>query len=126
MTDPRHHPDRTPELLEDIAEQLAVCRDIVADGYEMYMGASQDSYLRRRTAERAVEIIAEASRRLDADWKQQHPGVRWRYMTDMRNKIAHDYGAIHDDMVWEVIVGSVPEMGRLLGLAPAEDPYGPH
>lgn len=121
----RHGPGRDDAegLLADIAEQITVCQDLVADGREEFMGDGRLSYMRRRTAERALEIIAEAARRLDPSWRAEHPEVPWREMRDMRNKIAHDYGEIDYGLVWEVISVNIPQVGRVLGLAEVSDPY---
>ena len=116
-------PERTQELLADIAEQLAVCRDLVADGERAFMGSTRTSYMRRRTAERALEIVAEASRGLNPEWKRRHPDVPWREMIDMRNKISHDYGEIDHGFVWEVIAYNIPVVGELLELSVPSDPY---
>jgi uncharacterized protein with HEPN domain len=39
-----------------------------------------------------------------------NPQVAWREITDMRNRIAHDYGSIDFVLVWETLQVSLPPL----------------
>ncbi|MGH8776147.1 MAG: HepT-like ribonuclease domain-containing protein [Jiangellaceae bacterium] len=41
--------------------------------------------------------------RLGEAWIEAHPAVPWRLVRGMRNRIAHDYRTIDDDVVWDVV-----------------------
>ena len=40
--------------------------------------------------------------RLGESWLADHPAVPWRLIKGMRNRIAHHYWTIDDDVVWAV------------------------
>ncbi len=48
---------------------------------------------------RSLEIIGEASTRIHPDLKIKYSQVAWREMSDIRNKIIHDYFGIDYDIV---------------------------
>ena len=45
----------------------------------------QDAVIRR------FEIIGEAASKISESVKNAHPHVQWRFMNEMRNKLAHEY-----------------------------------
>ncbi|MGM9475633.1 HepT-like ribonuclease domain-containing protein [Pedobacter sp. GSP4] len=59
---------------------------------------------------RSLEIIGEASSKIDPDIKTNYPLVPWREMSDLRNRIIHHYFGIDYDIVWDVIVTDIPEL----------------
>lgn len=56
----------------------------------------------------ALEIIGEASNKLHPDIKSKYPIVPWREMSDIRNKIIHNYFGIDYDIVWDTINTDIP------------------
>lgn len=57
----------------------------------------------QRAVIRSLEIIGEASKRVPADLKLQHPDVEWRAMAGMRDRLIHDYFGVDLDLVWDVL-----------------------
>jgi uncharacterized protein with HEPN domain len=41
--------------------------------------------------------------RLGERWLQSRPDIPWRLIKGMRNRIAHNYWTIDDDVVWAVV-----------------------
>ena len=68
----------------------------------------------RLTVERRVEIIGEAAARVSEAFRQSHPEVPWRKIVAQRNVLAHEYGEIEDEIMWDVATVSVPELLRLM------------
>ena len=50
-----------------------------------------------------LEIIGEAARRFDEEFRSAHPEIPWRAMTDVRNILIHAY----DRVAAEILVGIV-------------------
>ena len=67
---------------------------------------------------RAVEVIGEASKNLSARLKAEHPGIAWREIAGMRDKVIHRYFEINWQIVWSVITDDLsalePEFSDLL------------
>jgi uncharacterized protein with HEPN domain len=59
---------------------------------------------------RSLEIIGEASSKINPDLKAAYPLVTWREMSDLRNKIIHHYFGIDYDIVWDVVITDIPEL----------------
>jgi len=61
-------------------------------------------------ATRCLEIISEASRRLDAQIKGRHAQVNWRDVAASGNVYRHGYEVVEPEQVWKTIVMSLPAL----------------
>jgi uncharacterized protein with HEPN domain len=59
---------------------------------------------------RSLEIIGEASAKIDPDIKAKYPLVSWREMNDIRNKIIHHYFGVDYDIVWDTVKTDIPQL----------------
>ena len=57
----------------------------------------------RMLAERLVEILGEAVKRLPADLRHRHPQVPWEKIAGTRDYIAHGYDSVDYDVIWGVL-----------------------
>jgi uncharacterized protein with HEPN domain len=57
---------------------------------------------------RNLEIVGEAAKRVSPDLRGRAPGVPWREMAGMRDKLVHDYFGVDLDLVWDVVVVDLP------------------
>ena len=77
----------------------------------------------RRTnlaATRVLEIIGEAARHVPANVRRQYPQVPWQDMSDMRNKVIHDYFGVDLEVVWRTIQDDLPPLREAIQLMLAE------
>ncbi|MHC4957833.1 MAG: HepT-like ribonuclease domain-containing protein [Planctomycetota bacterium] len=80
-------------------------------------------FLKNETLQRAfvrsLEVIGEAAKKVPADVRAAHPGIDWRGMAGMRDRLIHGYFGVDYDLVWDVIQTRIPalaqELGRVLG-----------
>lgn len=71
----------------------------------------QDAVMRR------VEIIGEAVKNMPADYKKRHPGIEWREVAGMRDKLIHEYFGVDLNIVWLTVKKDIPELKkRISGL----------
>ncbi|MCL2361357.1 MAG: DUF86 domain-containing protein [Defluviitaleaceae bacterium] len=54
--------------------------------------------------------MGELTRNLPRDFKAANSGIPWRKITDMRNVAAHGYHEMDDDVIWDVVKYSVPDL----------------
>ena len=73
----------------------------------------------RRAFVRSLEIIGEAAKRVPDEVRGIHPGIDWRGMAGMRDRLIHGYFGVDHDLVWDVVKTKIPplarEIGRILG-----------
>ena len=72
-------------------------------------GLLEDETLKRSFV-RSLEIIGEAAGKLSVDFKSQYPGIAWRKMAGMRNRLIHDYFGVDYAIVWDVVKNKLPEL----------------
>jgi uncharacterized protein with HEPN domain len=56
-----------------------------------------------RAVVRSIEIIGEASKKIDDNFKSIHNHIEWKKMSGTRDKLIHDYFGIDYDIVWDMI-----------------------
>lgn len=67
-----------------------------------------------RAVVRSIEIIGEASKKIDEEFKAAHPYIEWRKMAGARDKLIHDYFGIDYDIVWDIILTKIPDLNHFL------------
>ena len=91
------------EILETIDRINGKLRDVT---FEQFC----ESWELRSLAQRAVEIISEASRRIPPELQAFRLEVRWRSIAAIGNVIRHEYHAISDKLIWDVVHHELPAL----------------
>jgi uncharacterized protein with HEPN domain len=112
------HKERDAALLLDM---LTAARNVTAFAagktFEDYAGDA----LLRSAIERQIEIIGEAARGVTDGVKNNFPEIPWRGIVAQRHVLAHDYGQIHHDRLWDVVTVHLPVLiTQLEGLIPPQ------
>ena len=68
----------------------------------------------RYAVERQLLVIGEAAHHVSAEFQEAHPEIPWRQMIGLRNVLAHEYGEIKVDRIWNAATVSVPELLKVL------------
>lgn len=61
-------------------------------------------------AQRAIEIISEASRAVPDDLKNTRPEIPWERVRAIGNVMRHEYDGLSDQIVWNVIADEFPRL----------------
>ncbi len=99
--------DKQNGLLRDILDSAtAITRYLDGVSREDFFlnTEKQDAVLRR------LEIIGEAASRSAPETRALYPNIPFRNMRGMRNIIAHDYGHVNIDQVWETATNNMDSL----------------
>jgi len=98
---------RDPAHLWDMLDAARSIQEFTHDAaFEDYAR----SKMMRSAVERQLEILGEAARRVSQAFKDEHPEVPWRQVVGLRNVLAHEYGDIRDERVWQIVSGDLPTL----------------
>ena len=61
-----------------------------------------------------LTVCGEAAGALSQEFKDSHPDLPLRKMTDMRNRIVHGYGSVDLEIVWDTITTDIPPLIKAL------------
>jgi uncharacterized protein with HEPN domain len=64
----------------------------------------------RSAVERQLEIVGEAARAISMGLKDAHPEIPWKKIVSTRHILAHDYGMIKNDIIWQIVVVYLPQL----------------
>lgn len=97
-------------------EYLLHIRDEAEFLQQTRAGLDRESLLRdeilKRAVVRSLEIIGEAVKHISEQVRNKYPGIEWRAIAGMRDKLIHDYVTVDYDIVWDVITNNVPALMR--------------
>lgn len=74
----------------------------------------RQSFMLRRAAERAVQIISEAAKALPPELTARHPDAPWTAIVGIGNILRHEYQHIDDHRLWEILTVHLPELRPII------------
>ena len=93
--------DFLQHILEECNYILSVSRNL---SYEEFL---EDETLKRAVT-RSIEIIGEAVKKLDNEFRSKYPEVEWKKMAQSRDRIIHHYFGIDYDIIWKITNEKIP------------------
>jgi uncharacterized protein with HEPN domain len=86
--------------------------ELGAQGKSVFVASWRD----QEAAQMLITKLAEASGRLPETAKVARPGVPWRQIQGMRNRLVHAYHAVDLDVLWETVATDAPSLLTALNL----------
>ena len=96
-----------PEFLRHMLDECSFIIEAVKN--KTKEGIISDATLSRALV-RSLEIIGEASKRVDNTFKTKYMQIDWREMARMRDKLIHDYFGVDYDIVYDTVKNDIPEL----------------
>ncbi len=58
--------------------------------------------------------IGEESKKLDTDLKNEYPEIPWPLISQLRNRLAHDYRGLDPEIIFNIIHSYLPDLKKVL------------
>lgn len=101
--------DRNADVLRRIVSYCHEIEDATRRFGKDYTVFAQDSVYRNATA-LCVMQIGELTTHLTDDFKQTYTVMPWTQIKALRNVVAHSYGKIDVESLWETITIDIPKL----------------
>lgn len=102
---------RTSEqLLADIVTATTDAARLVEAGHHRFV----TDPLLIRAAKNIISEIGEAAKGLDDGVLANIPGVPWKAVKGMRDKVVHDYPELDLDLLWDTLEHGLPVLHRAI------------
>jgi uncharacterized protein with HEPN domain len=63
---------------------------------------------------KCVEMIGEAAAHVTDETRTRYPGVPWRDIVGMRNRLIHNYFEVDLSLLWTTVVHDLPDLVAML------------
>ncbi|HET8737152.1 MAG TPA: DUF86 domain-containing protein [Pricia sp.] len=93
--------------INDILEQIS---DIEEFLFEVTEEVFLQSKLRQKAVIRCFEIIGEATKKVNHEFRTKHDGIPWNKMAGFRDVLIHDYDRIESEIVWDTVQKELPRL----------------
>jgi uncharacterized protein with HEPN domain len=102
---------------ERLFNKLLQIRDAARQACEFVEGMDREDFIEDSRTHKACAlnliIIGEAAKRITArypDVFETYPQIPWKFMTGMRNQMAHGYEHVDQGVVWKTITEDLPTL----------------
>jgi len=90
----------------------------VNDIEEFTKGMEFDDFIRDRKTVfaviRGIEVIGEAAKHIPNSARNKYPGIPWKDMAGMRDKITHEYFGVNLKVIWKTVKEDIPQLKPLV------------
>ena len=93
------------ESLSDILGAITRIQDYISGmNYQTFL----DDLKTRDAVTRNLEVIGEAAKNINDEFREQNAGVPWKEMSGLRDKLIHHYFGVNFEIVWTIIHDELP------------------
>ena len=59
---------------------------------------------------RLMEVVGEAANRMPAEEQSRYPGIPWKQVVNLRNRLIHAYDRVDFDLLWQILKDDMPSL----------------
>ncbi|MDD5144303.1 DUF86 domain-containing protein [Methanoregula sp.] len=108
----------SPKENRGAAEYLSDIRDAIHAARGFVSGVTFEEFRNNREKQYAVihalEIIGEAAKQVPASVKKEYPGIPWRDIAGMRDRLIHGYFSVNVERLWNTVKDDLPVLEKKL------------
>jgi len=108
----------SPKERRSAREYLADMRDAIRAGREFSRGVTFEEFRNNREKQfaiiHALEIIGEAAKQVPGSLKEEYPGIPWRDIAGMRDRLIHGYFSVNLERLWNTVRDDLPRLEESL------------
>jgi uncharacterized protein with HEPN domain len=111
------------------SRDLAYLEDMQMAAHELRhftTGITREEFQQRRDVqlitERLIQALGELANHVSIELQEEHRQIAWMDMVGQRNVIAHEYGRIIVDRLWDTVEQDLPVLIELLDRLLADQP----
>lgn len=103
--------EKTARHLKDLRERLRRMRWLADQGEDAFFAVGDHGDRNRGYGQMLViQVSAIVNERLGDAFRERYPRVPWQKIAGMRNRLAHEYDVVADEVVWSVLTIHGPAM----------------
>jgi uncharacterized protein with HEPN domain len=68
-----------------------------------------------------IVVIGEGVKRLSVEFRARHPGVAWKRIAGIRDRVVHSFDEVDLRLIWDVVQSHAPKLVLDLGLIEAQE-----
>lgn len=100
--------------LSYLIDMVVACRDIQEFASDVTFEEFAADKMRRSATERQLEVLGEAANHVSDETQQNLPNIEWAKIIALRNRLAHEYGDVLAQRIWQIVAKNVPELLKSL------------
>ena len=100
------------------------CVDRIEDYLPKTKAEFLDDTMRQDALIRALQVLAESTKRLSEEFKNSRPEVDWRAIAGLRNILVHEYLQVDLDEVWTIATRDLSQLRDAVENELASGPRG--
>ncbi len=93
------------DYLQDILDAMGKASEFL-EGFDLQAFTRDDKT--SFAVIRSLEIIGEAAKKIPAPLRRKYPGIPWKNLAGMRDKLIHDYVGVSLEVVWRTVTEDIP------------------
>jgi len=99
--------DRNLVLLSHIINE---CNYLMDNIYDLEIEYYLDNETFKRSSARSIEIIGEAVKNIDSDFKIKYNQIEWKKIAGMRDIVIHNYIGVDYYIIYNVVKNGIPDL----------------
>lgn len=86
------------------------CEFILKNTQDLSIESFYEDEILKRAITRSLEIIGEATKRKNDEFRAKYKDIPWQSMAKMRDKLIHHYAGVDYEVVWTTSINKIPEL----------------